>query len=995
MKKFVSVLLSLFLLLTMVPLGAVSVGAATYEGYVAPNISSKYYTTSANPYYPQYKGQCTAFVYGRCYEKLGIKLKAKTYTGTGSDGLTKGKTYTSFRNNAVTWWHINKALNIYPYGSTPKANSIVVWSGYETGHVGFVENVVDQTVYYTEANFSNFVDSDAGGGWDGKLHKTTSAGMKKISGLTLLGYIYVGGDSTPTLTIKYHANGGSIASEITGSTYKVTDPSGLNMRKDAGVNKTWLTALPKGATFTVKTGDTKTADNFTWGKTTYGGHTGWVVISDFVEKIGSSASGEFYLSSSLVYVSAKGTAETTVWKLGSGNGDGLRNAATFGLTRNGYNFVGWCTKADGSATIFDQHDGTIKAEDIYPDLKNGSATVTLYAIWEKAACNHVPVATEEGYEATCTEEGLTDGVECSLCGEVLAQQEVIPMLDHETVLINGYEATCTEDGLTDGEECGICGEVLIEQEILPALDHTIIILEGYEPTCTEEGLTDGEECSVCGEILTEQEILDVLDHKVVIIEGYDATCTEDGLTEGEMCAVCGEILVEQEIIYAYDHEIEYLEGYEPTCTEDGLSEGEVCAVCGEVLVEQEVIPATGHEADIIYGYEATCTEEGLTDGEECYWCGEILVEQEVIPMIPHEPYTVEGYEATCTEEGLTEGEECYWCGEILVEQQIIQMIPHEPYTVEGYEATCTEDGLTNGEECYWCGEILVEQEIIPALDHEVVIVKGYEATCTEDGLSDGKECAFCGEILVEQEYLYALGHAYSDHYDATCNECGEVREVPNDPNKPDVPVIPDPPAPDLPTDAPAFVVDSVTAREGEEFTVAIRTQHNSGIVSLKLKVGYDTTMLELVSVTEQDFTGMSFGSFTNNPFIINWVDAIHPDNTTDGVVALVTFRVKEGAKGTAAITLTYDAEDVYDQNYDNVAFRIENGTVTVVEYTPGDVNNDGKINNKDLGMLQQYVNEWEISLTEAAADCNSDGRINNKDLGLLQQYVNEWDVTLG
>ncbi len=61
----------------------------------------------------------------------------------------------------------------------------------------------------------------------------------------------------------------------------------------------------------------------------------------------------------------------------------------------------------------------------------------------------------------------------------------------------------------------------------------------------------------------------------------------------------------------------------------------------------------------------------------------------------------------------------------------------------------------------------------------------------------------------------------------------------------------------------------------------------------------------------------------------------------------------------------------------------------------GDANADGKVNNKDLGLLQQYLNEWNVALDEDAMDVNDDGKINNKDLGLLQQYLNEWDVTLG
>lgn len=296
-------------------------------------------------------------------------------------------------------------------------------------------------------------------------------------------------------------------------------------------------------------------------------------------------------------------------------------------------------------------------------------------------------------------------------------------------------------------------------------------------------------------------------------------------------------------------------------------------------------------------------------------------------------------------------------------------------------ATCGADG----QQMRTCGCGASETQAIPATGKHAYSNKvTTAATCGKAGV-ETYTCSACGDSYTEA--IPATGaHTYDDDYDATCNGCGATREVPDKP----------PVTPDLPADAPAFVVENVTAREGEEFTVAIRTERNSGIVSFKLKLGYDADVLELVSVTEQDFAGMSFSSTANNPFILNWVDAIHPDNTTNGVVALVTFRVKEGAPiGQTEITLSYDAEDVYDQSYDNVAFRVENGTVEIVDYVPGDVNGDGKVNNKDLGVLQQYLNEWDVKVVEKAADTNGDGKVNNKDLGLLQQYLNEWDVELG
>ena len=61
----------------------------------------------------------------------------------------------------------------------------------------------------------------------------------------------------------------------------------------------------------------------------------------------------------------------------------------------------------------------------------------------------------------------------------------------------------------------------------------------------------------------------------------------------------------------------------------------------------------------------------------------------------------------------------------------------------------------------------------------------------------------------------------------------------------------------------------------------------------------------------------------------------------------------------------------------------------------GDVNGDGRINNRDLGLLQQYLNDWDVTVDVVSADVTADNRVNNRDLGLLQQYLNEWDVQLG
>lgn len=60
----------------------------------------------------------------------------------------------------------------------------------------------------------------------------------------------------------------------------------------------------------------------------------------------------------------------------------------------------------------------------------------------------------------------------------------------------------------------------------------------------------------------------------------------------------------------------------------------------------------------------------------------------------------------------------------------------------------------------------------------------------------------------------------------------------------------------------------------------------------------------------------------------------------------------------------------------------------------GDVNRDNVVNNKDIGLLMRYLNNWDVKINTISADVNDDGIINNKDYGLLVRYINEWDVTI-
>ena len=100
--------------------------------------------------------------------------------------------------------------------------------------------------------------------------------------------------------------------------------------------------------------------------------------------------------------------------------------------------------------------------------------------------------------ATCTEDGVKTRY-CS-CGE--KQSDAIPATGHNKQVIPAVESTCTENGLTEGIKCLDCGEILVTQTIIPVIDHSFgDWLTVKNPTVTEQGTK--ERYCACGEKETE------------------------------------------------------------------------------------------------------------------------------------------------------------------------------------------------------------------------------------------------------------------------------------------------------------------------------------------------------------------------------------------------------------------------------------------------------------------------------------------------------------
>ncbi len=138
-------------------------------------------------------------------------------------------------------------------------------------------------------------------------------------------------------------------------------------------------------------------------------------------------------------------------------------------------------------------------------------------------------------------------------------------------------------------------------------------------------------------------------------------------------------------------------------------------------------------------------------------------------------------------------------------------------------------------------------------------------------------------------------------------------------------------------DEPAFVASNATGKPGDTVEVTVSAQNNPGIVSLKVLVDYDAEVLQLVSAAKgTDFSDTSFGPTTKNPFNMLWDQSHSYENiTTNGVIATLTFKILDtAAAGKSDIVLTYDPNDVYDVNMDNVPFATVAGSVTVERDEP-------------------------------------------------------------
>ena len=193
MKKLISTILIVTIMISVLSFTTIKVFAI---GNYGVNLDSACYSTS-NPF-KDYWGQCTWYAWGRAFEKTGTQL--------------------GYRGNAKTW--TSGAV------STPRANSIAVWTGGKYGHVAFVEAYDGTNIYISEANRVSLQYSEGYINLSTGLFTFTCGGSGSYYVDLPYGYIHLtGDDSNGPSYDDFHV--GEIQSNQFTVMAHVTDPSGI------------------------------------------------------------------------------------------------------------------------------------------------------------------------------------------------------------------------------------------------------------------------------------------------------------------------------------------------------------------------------------------------------------------------------------------------------------------------------------------------------------------------------------------------------------------------------------------------------------------------------------------------------------------------------------------------------------------------------------------------------------------------------------------------
>ena len=312
--------------------------------------------------------------------------------------------------------------------------------------------------------------------------------------------------------------------------------------------------------------------------------------------------------------------------------------------------------------------------------------------------------------------------------------------------------------------------------------------------------------------------------------------------------------------------------------------------------------------------------------------------------------TVEAVASTCIAQGHDTYTYCVACGLVLEGSRDPLPLGDHAYVVETTPANCTDDGR-NVYTCSVCGDSY--EEIIPAND-EHVYVYSCDQYCNNCGEKtnprakhtvlhvEPKEAVSCIEFG-NIEYWYCAS-CHTVWLDATLRRQSNMKSV---------------------QIAGECVSDSPACKDGVCIHCGLPCAAEAEHVYDNVCDANCNTCGDIREVEGHEYVPLSAEPATCDK---DGFEKYYCPNCGDNYTVTVP-----------AIGHSYDSDSDPDCNVC--------GAVRVVAL-PGDVDGNGKTNNRDLGILQKHLNGTDVTLDEVAADMDGNGKINNRDLGLLQKLLN-------
>ena len=199
---------------------------------------------------------------------------------------------------------------------------------------------------------------------------------------------------------------------------------------------------------------------------------------------------------------------------------------------------------------------------------------------------------------------------------------------------------------------------------------------------------------------------------------------------------------------------------------------------------------------------------------------------------------------------------------------------------------------------------------------------------------------------------------------------------------------------------PVITVQSVAETAGSTVNISVTIKNNPGILGATLKFSYDDNLTLLNASSGEAFSALTMTKPGNLSSPCNFVwdgQDLNDDDIKDGNVITLKFAINENtAAGTKCmINVSYDSGDIVDKNLSAINPELVNGCITVIDYLPGDLNSDRKINSTDIIMLRRHIaGKYEQTINELAGDVNADGKFNSTDIIMLRRYVADGCQTL-